>query len=459
MYNIYTYEKQIAEKNNEILNKEKEKKLEEDHKKITTLLSSKFKKRVEQFLYDMISKPVIIKNSSYDHLYKTESKNFIFNKFQTDKERISKYLKTNNFNSTQQIFNHNTNLKKNKSLNDTHSFNTTNTFDEYKPKKKKVYQPIMRFKPRNDAERILDKINLNGLNELSYESMYKKVNKLLPKNNSVPPPIINEKNKDFININQSIIKDKNFKKNKKYNIDNVKKSNSKIVKEATKDYHIKTFFNSVNQFSLNLPDYIERKKFGNFVHFNNLNKKLIKNNSTGKLINNLSNNKNKINVKEILNLSKNPFKNENKEEEIQKNNLKRKINYLFKLSNAEKFSGNVYNDPKNIELNLNLNKFDKDSEQLSSLTREYNNDNYYINEEDEIIQIDNKSYLKKDLKNISKHILKKCHFINKKFNDSKENYLEEGKGKLMITNGLSLKEFTKKYNLPFLTKIESNQLI
>ena len=456
MYNIYTYEKQLAEKNNEILNKEKEKKLEEDHKKITTLLSSKFKKRVEQFLYDMISKPVIIKNSSYDHLYKTDSKNFIFKNFQTDKERISNYLKTNNLNSTQQIFKQNINLKKNKSLNDTQSFNTTNTFDEYKPKNKKVYQPIMRFKPRNDAERILDKINLNRMNELSYESIYKKVNQLLHKNKSVPPPINNEKKKEFINNNTGIIQENNYEKKKKYNFDNVKKSNSKIVKEATKDYHIKTFFNAVNHFSLNLPDYIQRKKFGNYIHFNHLNKKLNKNNSTGTLINNPPNN-NKIRIKEILNISKNPFKYQNKEEDIQNNTLKRNITYLYKLSNAEKFSGNVYNDPNNIE--LNLNKCDKDSEQLSSLTREYNNDNYYINEEDEIIQIDNKSYLKKDLKNISKHILKKCHFLNKKFNDSKENYLEEGKGKLMITNGLSLKEFTKKYNLPFLTKIESNQII
>ena len=459
MYNLYTYEKHLAEKKNEIFNKEKEKKIEEEHKKITSILSSKFKKRIEQFLYDMISKPVIIKNASYDHLYKTESKNFSFKKFQTDKERISNYLKTNNFTNTQKIFKQNINLKKNKSPNETQSFITTNTFDEHKPKKKKVYQPIMRFKPRNDAERIIDKINLNGNNELSYDLLYKKLHQFLPKNKSVPPPIINEKKKEFINNNKNIIEEKNFKKKKKYNFDNIKKSNSKIVKEATKDYHIKTFFNAVNQFSLNLPDYIERKKFGNFNHFNHLRKKLNKNNSTGNLIDNLSNNKNKINIKEIFDISKNPFKDQNQEDDFQKKNLKRNITYLFKLSNAEKFCGNVYNDPNNIELNLNLNKYDKEDEQMSSLTKEYNHDNYFINEEDEIIQIDNKSYLKKDLKNISKYILKKCHFVNKKFNDSKENYLEEGKGKLMITNGLSLKEFTKKYNLPFLTKIESNQII
>ena len=89
---------------------------------------------------------------------------------------------------------------------------------------------------------------------------------------------------------------------------------------------------------------------------------------------------------------------------------------------------------------------------MSSLTKEFNNHNYYINEDDEIIQIDNKSYLKKDLKNISKHILKKCHFISRKYNDSSENYLQEGKGKLMITNGLSIKDFSKKYNLPLFTK-------
>jgi hypothetical protein len=442
MYNIYIHEKNLDAKKKEKTNKEKQKKFEDEHKKKTDELSEKYKTRIQNFLYDMITNPVIIKNPSYDKLNKTETKSFIFKNFQTDKQRLSQHLKENFFYSTQQNINKYPYTK----LDDL----SESSNSEYLPAKKKVYQPIMRFKPRNDAERILDELNLNGINELSHQNIYKKIHQLIPKSSSLPPPSPIQNNKIEVKIPKKINVKKNNKFFKKYNIDTVKNKNSRIVKKVTQDYHIKTFFNAAEQFSLILPDLKN-----NNMKLVNLKNKLKKNNSTGDIYNIK---KNEF-IKEILSISRNPFK--FKDENEKKKNLQKHLRYLYKLSNSENFYGNVYNNQKNFEINLKDNlKYDlKDSDDMSSLTKEFNNHNYYINEDDEIIQIDNKSYLKKDLKNISKHILKKCHFLNKKFNDSKENYLEEGKGKLMITNGLSLKEFTKKYNLPFLTKIESNQLI
>ena len=105
MYNIYIHEKNLEAKKKEKTNKEKQKKFENEHKKKTDELSEKYKTRIQNFLYDMISNPVIIKNPSYDNLNKTETKSFVFKNFQTDKQRLSKHLKENFFYSTQQNIN------------------------------------------------------------------------------------------------------------------------------------------------------------------------------------------------------------------------------------------------------------------------------------------------------------------------------------------------------------------
>ena len=435
MYNIYIHEKNLEAKKKEKTNKEKQKKFENEHKKKTDELSEKYKTRIQNFLYDMITNPVIIKNPSYDNLNKTETKSFVFKNFQTDKQRLSKHLKENFFYSTQQNINKYPYTK----LDDLSEISNS----DYLSQKKKVYQPIMRFKPRNDAERILDELNLNGINELSHQNIYKKIHQLIPKSSSLPPPSPIQNNKIEVKIPKKLNVKKNKKFFKKYNIDTIKNKNSRIVKKVTQDYHIKTFFNAAEQFSLIMPDLKN-----NNMKVVNLNKTLKKNNSTGDIYNVK---KNEF-IKEILSISRNPFKFNDENEK--KKNLQKHLRYLYKLSNSENFYGNVYNNLKNFEINLKDNlKCDlKDSDDMSSLTKEFNNNNYYINEEDEIIQIDNKSYLKKDLKNISKHILKKCHFINRKYNDSSENFLQEGKGKLMITNGLSIKDFSKKYNLPLFSK-------
>lgn len=70
----------------------------------------------------------------------------------------------------------------------------------------------------------------------------------------------------------------------------------------------------------------------------------------------------------------------------------------------------------------------------------------YLGEEEKIV-IDDESYLKSQLDLISRKVLKKCNFINCKsdFNNKK---LKAGNGKLMITSGLTINDFSKKFNVP-----------
>ena len=82
----------------------------------------------------------------------------------------------------------------------------------------------------------------------------------------------------------------------------------------------------------------------------------------------------------------------------------------------------------------------EDSEEFNNIK----NDNQFedLKKEENII-IDGKSYNKNDTYKIADKLLKKCNW-----NSNKVNYDSNfGKGKLMFTNGMTLKEFEEKYNL------------
>jgi hypothetical protein len=66
---------------------------------------------------------------------------------------------------------------------------------------------------------------------------------------------------------------------------------------------------------------------------------------------------------------------------------------------------------------------------------------------DEKIFIDGEVFYKSQYDKISKKVLQKCNFINKKSNNNNKS-LKAGTGKLMFTNGMSLDEFSTKYKLP-----------
>ena len=74
----------------------------------------------------------------------------------------------------------------------------------------------------------------------------------------------------------------------------------------------------------------------------------------------------------------------------------------------------------------------EDNEINNKLIRQANN-----------VLINGKFYNKNDLKSISCAVLKECNYIKKYFNSE-----NAGEGKTMITRGLSVNEFSKKYGLP-----------
>ena len=59
------------------------------------------------------------------------------------------------------------------------------------------------------------------------------------------------------------------------------------------------------------------------------------------------------------------------------------------------------------------------------------------------ILINGKFYKKNDLKGISNAVLKECNYIRKYFDTE-----NAGEGKTMITRGMTVNEFTRKYGLP-----------
>jgi len=54
---------------------------------------------------------------------------------------------------------------------------------------------------------------------------------------------------------------------------------------------------------------------------------------------------------------------------------------------------------------------------------------------------------KSDFNLLAQKVLKKCNFVHEK-NKNNRSALKKGEGKVMITSGMSLKEFTQKFSLP-----------
>ena len=71
--------------------------------------------------------------------------------------------------------------------------------------------------------------------------------------------------------------------------------------------------------------------------------------------------------------------------------------------------------------------------------------NLILVEEDKIF-INNQSYQKNRLDLIASQVLSSCNISNHK-NKNNNTALKHGEGKLMITNGMSVKDFIKKYSL------------
>ncbi len=139
-----------------------------------------------------------------------------------------------------------------------------------------------------------------------------------------------------------------------------------------------------------------------------------------------------------------------------------KNNNLYNMYNSENIThGNSYiNSNENEKYNYSSeNKTTKDKNthyELATNEKSFDYSNGKIvddpanarYDEQKFVLVDNRLFLKDDTKNLGKVVLKKCHFVNDKFNKDDDNRLRKGEGKLMMTNGLTITEFAKKFCLP-----------
>ena len=190
MYNIYSYEKRKKEEKERKLNEAKTKRQEKKHKKDLDELTTKYKRRIENFLYEMATHPVVLNDPDFKSKQKRKNltQNFSFKSFQTDKERLANYLKEHQYENDY----YNSKQKK---------LTTSKSQINYNI----IYQPTMRFKPRNDIERIYDSIYANG-GKVNNELFVKQLQKVSPKaltvqkSNENRRSIIDQEKKENINI-------------------------------------------------------------------------------------------------------------------------------------------------------------------------------------------------------------------------------------------------------------------
>ena len=271
------------------------------------------------------------------------------------------------------------------------------------------------------------------------------------------------------------------KKNKRGRADNSK------AKELHSDLYNKTYFNAVENYSIFKDTCFLPKKINNTVNENNNNFRNTFNEINIK-------NKNKINKYRIKNRVINNMRNNEffESESYSRNNINISTpNDLLNFINSSKGNSkeeNVIKSLDNVDLfiqGLKVNKpklskkeqinFDKikslafdnkkkkylpiiDNNKQNNLNKEENdlfnnsfsndgNEDYTMKKQEEKIKVNGIEYRKNDLENLSKAIMESCNYTKKKYIESDNKYTHLGNGKLMFTNGLTVKEFEEKYHI------------
>ena len=420
----------------------------------------------------MIQAPTKIEDSS--------NKKFSFRPNYSDtgkirlKPFVSDYNRINNYLSIQKQELEKYPIKRSKILNNKSqtinyeiSDNEEETFNEPVEEKKvnKYYylQPVMKFAPRTEFERIYDTINsynygsvdkniiLDQLKSLGFltiqnnkslenQNEYSLIKEKFKVTGQTLSYLINEKARlerepktpqtnelianitDIIKINRQIKHDQEKSKipllnnnHKTLNIAQKKIINNYLAKHILGQYQKKTHFKALLNFTLDLdkketksksPLYNKKDIKSLYANntFNDINKFFINNYNSEKTL--------------IKNTCVKPF---HKKKKYPKEDLE----YLKKLCITEEHN----NGPKNAYKSQNDDIEDESKNILKS---------------PDVVIINGVKYQKnKDINKISRAVLKECNYIK---NDFDIEYA--GDGKTMITRGLSVDQFTKKYGLP-----------
>ena len=227
MYNLYIYEKNISERLKKELQEQKAKKFRLKRKIELDKFSMNYNKRMNDFIISLCKSPIYIKDSINKEspqlisdkektlekaiFHKKKTKNFSFGNFLTDKKRLKLLNEEKEINKKYED-----KIAKNK-------LKQEERLEKEKLKNNKIIiQPRMRFKPRNDLERISEVMNLLGDNKNK-----KKIKILLEQ--------LKQIDLDRIKQTQGFVKLRQLYKKKKTILEENKKKNDKNDKNNKKD--------------------------------------------------------------------------------------------------------------------------------------------------------------------------------------------------------------------------------
>ena len=453
-------------------------------------LINNYEKRINAFVLKMAEKPIIVKKerdkylTTREELYAKTSnkildkKGFVFTSYKTDKERIGDFLKTK------------------KIIDDYLS-----SYPKKKIKKPEatLIQPSMRFKARTDLERIYDSIQ-------NHESIFKEkklvqdqllkmgfVSQNVDDYDDSDSNIENNKKKfDEINgildeeerkkkiLHNKILKERKNMIEKRKSLLSIEKKKNSIdnnqVKHLREELHQKVHFKAMENLSLFKTSTIDHNIFKTWSQKDLMNQKNLRNNKniyyaniTNGFINNPIIKKNQTSRNNELTHYEENNKNgvltsyrENKYNNLINNKII--LNDLNITKDIVKSNPLLYN--MNFTQAKNLNKDNHLSEDKIQTLKKlaFKNENYDNSDEndsdkndlnfgkidayddlkkEENVVLDGEQFKKNETYKIADKLLKTCNW-----NEKKVKYDGSfGKGKLMFTNGLTLKEFEEKYGL------------
>ena len=429
-------------------------------------LSKKYYEKVNNFMFNMIDKPIIINDNNNYLLIQKQNET---DKQLSDRNLINMIYELDLKENSKQYINL-LNLKKElpESIND-----QANTFKENNNWELNdnniLNQPLMKFKPRNDCERILDTIyfnrgnykinniltNSNKKNEYKFEiikNYYNKINKNENKNNSTYNLFNNSKKKLFLdksreqlikiknNIKNNSVKKKilGFKKNDKFLRNKI--NNSKLIKNITD--HSKSYFKGLEFSIMTQKNKNKNKIFKNKINEIQLNNKLNKNDKSAhsfEYFNYFTPNNRKSEDINSLNFYYNDVKRFQKSS--QRLILENAVNDSFDKSSDSSINDNGQeeiftkvillkhpklgeSEKKNRNLSTSKYEYYKNLNYLKNLSVKENNKNrpkLSMIKSYKLINDENKNEIINDgdINNIGYYVLKKCNIIRSKYNDSK----------------------------------------
>ena len=247
MYNLYTYEKKLFEKQNKEEEEITKKQFELRHKKKSEELSKNHNERMKNFIFTMCEKPIILgKNKSQEQL---NEKNFIFYNYKTQKERLNEM----------ELYN-----------------NKLNEFDKQRKENAKkriilkiknnrdllLIQPEMRFMSKSKLERIMDSVYKDDITKINTSAPL--FDKLMQENLPKPKRI-----KEFYRlIDKNYLNDSDVQKYIKYM--NEFERNEKELNYTNRNYISWKYYKKIIKNEIKYSNKNKMNQTMNFLNANNV---------------------------------------------------------------------------------------------------------------------------------------------------------------------------------------------